>query len=94
MDGSRIGDYVRGTSLALQFSRRFDLPTGQHGGRLGKMVATDFFSVCRGFGGVAVAQGITSQTAWDTVLERAQADLTVPTNQCVTPFFIAYGQRV
>lgn len=93
MDGSRIGDYMRATPLRQQNVRRIDLPTGTHGGRLGRMVATDFFSVCRGFGGLAVAQGITTQSAWDTVLERAQADLTVPSNKCVTPFFITYGQR-
>jgi ubiquinone/menaquinone biosynthesis C-methylase UbiE len=93
MDGSRIGDYLRDTALVNRSARRIDLATGQHGGRLGKMVATDFVSVCRGFGGVAVAQGITTQTAWDTVLERMQADLNEPTNMCVTPFFIAYGQR-
>ncbi len=93
MDGSRIGDYARETPLLHQTARRIDLPTGVYGGRLGRMVATDFFSVCGGFGGVAVAQGITSQSAWGTILERAQADLTQPNNRCVTPFFIAFGQR-
>ena len=93
MDGSRIGQYLRGTSLTHQSTRRIDLPTGAHGGRLGRMVATDFFSVCKGFGGIVVTQGITSQEAWDTTLQRAQADLNTPTNQCVTPFFIAFGQQ-
>jgi ubiquinone/menaquinone biosynthesis C-methylase UbiE len=93
MDGGRIGDYMRATPLLQQSARRVDLPTGVHGGRLGRMVATDFVSVCRGFGGVAVAQGITTQSAWDTTLERMQADLNQPTNRCVTPFFIVCGQR-
>jgi hypothetical protein len=55
MDGSRIAQYVQGAGLVKGVSQRFDLPTGQHGGRLGSLVAADFFSVCRGFGGVAVA---------------------------------------
>lgn len=93
MDGGRIGDYLHDSPLAHQNVRRVDLPTGTYGGRLGKMVAADFLSVCRGFGGVAVAQGITTQAAWDSVLERMQADLNTPNNRCVTPFFIAYGQR-
>lgn len=93
MDGGRIADALRTTSLRQQASRRIDLPTGARGGRLGKMVATDFLSVCKGFGGVAVAQGICSQSAWDTTLERMQLDLAQPDNPCVTPFFIAYGQR-
>jgi hypothetical protein len=93
MDGGRIGQYLRGAPLVHQSVRRIDLPTGAHGGRLGRMVATDFFSVCKGFGGIIVAQGIASQEAWDVTLQRAQADLNTPANQCVTPFFIAYGQR-
>ena len=93
MDGSRIGDYLRGAPLINQSARRVDLPTGAYGGRLGKLVATDFFSVCKGYGGVAASQGITTQEAWNATLERAQADLNTPQYQCVTPFFIAYGQR-
>ncbi len=93
MDGGRIGDYMSASPLVQQNARRINLPTGTYGGRLGKMVAADFLSVCRGFGGVAIAQGITTQVAWDTVLDRMQADLNTPTNQCVTPFFIAFGQR-
>lgn len=93
MDGGRIADALHTTPLRQQASRRIDLPTGAHGGRLGKMVATDFVSVCKGFGGVAVAQGICSQSAWDTTLERMQLDLAQPDNRCVTPFFIACGQR-
>lgn len=94
MDGARIGDHLRGAPLINQSVRRIDLPTGLHGGRLGKMVATDFFSVCKGFGGIIVAQGIASQPDWDTTLERAQTDLTTTRIPCVTPFFIALGQKV
>lgn len=93
MDGSRVADYVRGSGLTNVAAHRFDLPTGQHGQRLGTLVATDFFSVCKGFGGVAVAQGVTTQEQWDTTLAHAQADLATPAYRCVTPFFIAYGQR-
>lgn len=93
MDGSRIGDYLRGTPLLHQKTRRVDLPTGVSGGRLGKMVAADFVSVCSGYGGMVAAQGIATQQEWDSVLERMQSDLNNPTLHCVTPFFIAYGQR-
>ncbi len=93
MDGSRIGEYLEATALVNQSARRIDLPTGAYGGRLGKLVATDFFSVCKGYGGIAAAQGVTTPEAWDETLERAQADLNTSQYQCVTPFFIAYGQR-
>ncbi len=93
MDGVKIGDYLRSAPLVRQNARRIDLPTGAHGGRLGKMVASDFFSVCKGFGGVAVAQGIVTQQAWDETLQRAQMDLNSPAIKCITPFVIAFGQR-
>ncbi|HEY8325975.1 MAG: class I SAM-dependent methyltransferase [Ktedonobacterales bacterium] len=92
-DGGRLAEALGSTPLRNQASRRIDLPTGAYGGRLGRMVATDFVSVCKGFGGVAVAQGICSQPAWDLTLENMQLDLAQPDNRCVTPFFIAYGQR-
>ena len=93
-DGGRIATYLAAAPLQQQSARRIDLPTGASGGRLGRLVATDFFSVCKGFGGVAAAAGVTTQAAWDAALERAQADLNHPDYQCVTPFFIAVGQRI
>lgn len=93
MDGSRVAQYVQGAGLVNGVARRFDLPTGQHGQRLGSLVATDFFSVCKGFGGVAVAQGLVTQHEWDETVAQAQADLMTMNYHCVTPFFIAYGQR-
>jgi ubiquinone/menaquinone biosynthesis C-methylase UbiE len=93
MDGSRIGQYIQGTGLINTVARRVDLPTGVHGGRLGSLVATDFISVGRGLGGIAVAQGLVRQPEWDETVAQAQADLDTLMYRCVTPFFIAYGQR-
>jgi ubiquinone/menaquinone biosynthesis C-methylase UbiE len=93
MDGSRIAQYVQDAGLRRVVSHRVDLPTGQHGQRLGSLVATDFLSVCKGFGGVAVSQGLVTQAQWDETVAQAEVDLNVPTYRCVTPFFIAYGQR-
>ncbi|MBF6589918.1 MAG: methyltransferase domain-containing protein [Ktedonobacterales bacterium] len=93
LDGSRVADYLRGAQLVNVAARTINLPTGLHGQRLGMMVATDFASVCKGFGGVAVAQGVTTQEQFDETLTRAQADLNTLDYPCVTPFYIAYGQR-
>jgi ubiquinone/menaquinone biosynthesis C-methylase UbiE len=93
MDGGRIAYYVQQAGLVNIYSRRVDLPTGQWGQRLGSLVATNFFSVCKGFGGVAVAQGLVTQREWDETVNQAQADLNTAAYRCVTPFFIAYGQR-
>lgn len=93
MDGGRLGEYARASSLANQTARRVDLPTGAYGERLGRLVATDFFSVCKGYGGIAAAQGVVSLDEWNETLDRAQADLNTDQFRCVTPFFIVYGQR-
>ncbi len=92
-DGSRVAQYVQGAGLTHVVARRIDLPTGAHGQRLGSLVATDFFSVCKGFGGVAVSQGLTTQQAWDETMALAQGDLMTSRYRCVTPFYIAYGQQ-
>jgi ubiquinone/menaquinone biosynthesis C-methylase UbiE len=93
MDGSRIGDYVRGSGLINVATRQVNLPTGVYGERLGTLVATDFTSVCKGFGGIVVSQGITTQEHYEQAVAAMQADLNTPTFRCVTPFFIAFGQR-
>jgi ubiquinone/menaquinone biosynthesis C-methylase UbiE len=93
MDGGRIESYVRGAPLINISARRIDLPTGSYGERLGTLVATDFASVCKGFSGVLVAQGIVNQQEFDQTVAAMQADLNTPTFRCVTPFFIAFGQR-
>lgn len=93
MDGGRIADYVRGAPLTNVQVLRIDLPTGKYGGRLGTLVATDFLSVCKGYGGMIAASGLTTQAQYDETVAKAQDDLNAPGFQCVTPFFIAYGQR-
>lgn len=93
MDGGRIGDYVRGAPLINVQAHRMDLPTGRYGGRLGTLVATDFISVCRGYGGMIAASGLTTQAQFDETVAGMQGDLDAPGCRCVTPFFIAFGQR-
>lgn len=92
-DGSRAAGYLRGAGLINGEARVINLPTGKYGERVGAMVATDFISVSRGFGGVAVSQGVTSQEQYDATLNAAQVDLNSSSYRCITPFYIAYAQR-
>lgn len=39
------------------------------------------------------ASGPTTQAQLDEAVARMHSDLDAPTCHCVTPFFIAYGQR-
>jgi len=93
MDGGRIADYIRGAGLINVQAHRMDLPTGKYGGRLGTLVATDFVSVCRGYGGMIAASGLTTQEQFDATVAGMQAELDAPNCRCITPFFIAFGQR-
>ncbi|MGH2517124.1 MAG: class I SAM-dependent methyltransferase, partial [Ktedonobacterales bacterium] len=93
MDGGRVADYLYRAPLINLQTHRMDLPTGKYGGRLGTLVATDFISVCRGYGGMISASGLTTQARFDDMVAGMQADLDAPDCRCVTPFFIAFGQR-
>jgi hypothetical protein len=76
------------------FTQRIDLPCGASGGRIGELVATDYVGVAKGFGGMLVAQGMTSAEQLDDLLTQMELDLAAPQTHCVAPYHIAYGQRV
>lgn len=89
----RFGEYLHGAGLSNIVIRRFDLPTGSYGGRLGALMAANYASIFRAYRGIVAAQGVTTQEQWDETLAAAQEDLNSSTYQCVIPFFVAYGQR-
>lgn len=93
MDGGRIGDYVREAPLSNVQTHRVDLPTGRYGGRIGTLVATDFVSVCKGYAGMLAASGVATQEQIEAAVAGMQVDLNAPDCRCITPFFIAFGQR-
>jgi ubiquinone/menaquinone biosynthesis C-methylase UbiE len=93
-DGGIVAEHLRAAGLVNVATHRIAIPTGQYGDRLGRMAATDFFAVCKGFSGVAIAQGFTTQEFYDQTLAAGQQDLDTPAYRCVTPFYIAVGQRL
>ncbi len=88
-----VGEVMRGVGLSNVSSSTVNLPTGAYGERLGGMLATDFVSVCRGFGGVIVSAGLATQEAVDQTIDAMRADFARSPFRCYTPFYIAYGQR-
>ena len=70
------------------------VPFGAHGGRVGSMLATDLLNAIKGIGGLFVAQGLATQEQFDQTLDSAFADSASPDYQCVSPFYLAYGQRL
>jgi hypothetical protein len=93
-DGGKVGDRMREAGFARVTVRAFPMPCGDSGGRIGKMLAIDWFSVLGALGGMMVARGITSAEQFDRTLSAARAELASPHMRCVMPTYIAYGQRV
>lgn len=92
-DGGAVGSVMQAVGLTNATTRRSAMPCGDSGGRVGKMLATDWISVLRGIGGMTVAQGITSGEAFEQTIEAAQRELAEPQRRCVMPLYIAFGQR-
>jgi SAM-dependent methyltransferase len=92
-DGGAVGSVMQAVGLSRVTVRTEAMPCGESGGRVGKMLATDWISVLRGIGGMTVAQGITSAEAFEQTLEAAQQELAEPKRHCVMPLYIAFGQR-
>ena len=88
-----VGDYLGAAPLKDVDIRVVNIPLGARGGRLGAMFAADFLSACRGFGGIAVQLGLTTQDEFDRTLDAARVDLNSSAYKCYAPFSIAVGQK-
>ncbi len=92
-DGSRVGDLMRAQGLVNVFSRRIEVPIGVHGGRVGKLMATDILNGMQAVRGPLVALGLTTADEFDRVFAEAKQAMDSPQVRCVAPFYISYGQR-
>lgn len=92
-NGGKVGEVLRSTGAVNVVSNRITLPFGDYGGRVGKLLMTDFFNGVQAYGGLMEAQGIVSAAEFERVVAQALADARSPGCQCVSPFYIAYGQR-
>lgn len=88
-----VGDYLSAAPLKDVNIRVVNIPMGAHGDRLGAMFAADFLSACKGFGGIAVQLGLTTQDEFDRTLDAARVDLNSSAYKCHAPFYVAVGQK-
>ncbi len=72
-------------------AREFLLPAGQHGGRLGAMLATNFYAIIDAFRAPIVSLGIATEQAYNEIGQAVRAD--VANGRCFWPVYLAYGQR-
>lgn len=92
-DGSRMGALLQAQGLVNVFSRRIDVPIGVHGGRVGKLMATDILNGMQALRGPMETMGITTAAEFDRVFAEAKQAMDSPRVRCVAPFYVAYGQR-
>jgi len=88
----RIGDLLRQAGLQQVTYQELPIPIGQHGGRLGLMAETQYDALFQTFRPPLVARGITDDVTFDRVMREAHHE--IATHRFISPYFIAYGQRV
>lgn len=92
-DGGRVGEHLRQAGLANVRTQTIRMQCGDAGGRIGKMLAVDWFSLFEATSAFMVALGLTRQEELAQVMTGARAELASPRSACVMPVYIAYGQR-
>jgi ubiquinone/menaquinone biosynthesis C-methylase UbiE len=93
-DGARVGEFLQATGLARVTVREVPVPCGDYGGRIGKMLAADWFNLLGSFRGLMVAQGIASAEQVDETLATARAALAARGVRAVMTIYAACAQRV
>lgn len=93
-DATRVGELLRAAGVADVATQLVQIPCGDYGGRVGKMMSADYFSGVKAVGGVIAAQGLATQEQFDQTLDHAMRDIASPRYRCVFPVYIAYGRRI
>lgn len=91
--GARIAGFLHDAQLGSITFREFYLPLGRYGGRFGQMAAADMLAIYDGLRPLVVAEGIADPQSYDRAFAQARGELEV-TQQCVRPFYLAFGQRM
>jgi hypothetical protein len=92
--GGKVGELLGATGPVQMMAYRVPLPMGAHGGRIGRLLAMDYFAVVKGLSGMLAAQGIASAPQIEHTLAMAQRDVDSSRFRCVAPFYVTFGQRV
>jgi ubiquinone/menaquinone biosynthesis C-methylase UbiE len=92
-DGGKVADHLRQAGLVNVTARTARMPCGDAGGRIGKMLAADWFSLFNATSGFMVTLGLTTTEEFERVSAVARVELASAHGQCFMPVFIAFGQR-
>ncbi|HLJ80405.1 MAG TPA: methyltransferase domain-containing protein [Ktedonobacterales bacterium] len=91
---TQVGELLRVAGLHPVHTQEVDLPLGAYGGRVGVMNAVDLLTAMRALGSLYVTQGIATAQEFDWTMQTAQAEVESRQYQAISPFYIAFGQRV
>jgi SAM-dependent methyltransferase len=89
--GSQIAQFLTAAGLSSVRAHEYLLPAGKHGGRLGAMLASNFYAIIEAFRAPIVGAGIASLEEYNNIVSAVQAD--VGSGRCFWQVYLAYGQR-
>lgn len=89
--GSQIGQFLTAAKLRDVQTHEFLLPAGKHGGRLGTMLAANFYAIIDAFRAPIVTTGVATEQGYDEIAQAVRGD--VAEGRCFWPVYVAYGQR-
>jgi ubiquinone/menaquinone biosynthesis C-methylase UbiE len=89
-----VGELMREAGLDNVHTHEVDIPLGAYGGRVGVMNGVDLLTAMKALSSLHIAQGITTADEFERTLRVAQAEIDSPQYRTISPFYIAYGQRV
>lgn len=91
---TRVGELFRTAGLDHVHTREVDIPLGAYGGRVGVMNGVDLLSAMKALSSLYIAQGIATEQEFERTIQAAQAEIDSRQYRTISPFYIAYGQRV
>ncbi len=89
--GARVGELLRDAGLTDGALHTVTLPVGEHGERIGTMLAANNLAYIVGFGELLRDTGTVSRDQLDQALAAARDEL--ENGECLQSFFVAHGHR-
>ena len=91
---TQVGELLRAAGLQNVHTQQINLPLGAYGGRVGVMNGVDLLTAMKALGSLYMTYGIATAQEFERTIRAAQAEVESRQYRAISPFYIAYGQRV
>jgi ubiquinone/menaquinone biosynthesis C-methylase UbiE len=91
--GAHVSEMMRVNGLTRVRSHMVPIPLGEWGGRLGRLMASDYITGAKGIGGAVTARNLASVDEFNLAYEQAVADFGTTRYHGIAPFYVAFGQK-